>query len=411
MNVFNCLFLSFMVLGMSPALSAVGDDSSSKEMPDTNDYVEIGTDYIILGNHSEKMKTQDYMDYVEAGKMVFSYNNGGNVYDFFYERYLPKSSSICYFFDEEHILHMVKMSNVAESPTAQQKRKQVGEAFDYSYDRYHERKSQGRVENGSNERTKKNELPSTTDPFCSPVGIYENLIVNQPYGYVVSTTNLYRETVQGINFYRIDNKVQLTSGRAAVETGYSTNWRSNYSLITATLVKNVQYGYGTWYSNQPQRLDYYPKTVPAYQTITSGINVGLTLGRTTSVGASYGENGFGVTADSAFESNFSLGYFYQSTTELAQPFLNSMWLSTSVGAAWEFTGFLHSPEATVTVYPGIFAEVTPCPYLGRIDGELTLNIKYRVAKYVKLFEVWCASSETWVCQESDTILLDNQLGA
>ncbi len=235
--------------------------------------------------------------------------------------------------------------------------------------------------NYSQQLSKNLNLITETTDFESAYANYTDIIIGENNrGYLVLNYLVFRYTNNGKYLFRIENSVQFTSGRAAIESNYDDNWLSNYATVNVKFNKSVQYGYGVWYSAMPNALDYWPKNNAQYKTITSGYDVSFTWGRTESAGVSTGDNGFGLNVNSAFTFNTTYAYHYQEQWVQTYPSQNSQWLSQSEGAAWEYTGFNHDNDIAVNVYPGILVESKRATPVMPTNGKATIEVRFEVVK-------------------------------
>ena len=190
--------------------------------------------------------------------------------------------------------------------------------------------------------------------FISAYASYQATVVRS-YGYLHWQNILFRYTYGDKVLFRIEWSVQFVSGHASIESGYDKKWKSHSSQVKA------EFGHfndpiSGLDSPTPILLDYWPKNQIQYKTITSGFDIGLTWGRTESANAGVGENGFNIGVGSQFSSELSIGYHYQEQWIESYPSQNSMRLSQSVGAGWQYNNFSESNDIAVTVYPGVLVE-------------------------------------------------------
>jgi hypothetical protein len=329
----------------------------------------------------------DIYEQIQSGKFVFNYDKDGNVYNYLYNDQLDNVYAISYYLDNDGLLNICTLTYSEDTNRSDGKLKE-NDIKDY----YYKKANDYFLEKENNELTAGIQavVLNSTDDFTVPKASYEKTVIHSnKYGYIIMKSLLFRKQIENFFLYRVESRVQLTSGDAAVETGYNSNYKSKKALITGILEKNVVYGYGTWYSNQPQLVDYFPMNAPRYRTITSGINLSLTLGRTTEVGVSGGDNGFGISGSAKLESSVGISYFYQSSETFEIPRMNAMELSQEEGAAWEYTDFSKDPDTSVTVYPGMLIEVIKAPYQASVDGKYTFTVDFKVDQYTKnIFGKW-----------------------
>jgi hypothetical protein len=331
----------------------------------------------------------DIYGQIQSGKFVFNYDKDGNVYNYLYNEQLDNIYAIAYYLDNEGLLNICTLTYSGDTSRSNEKLKE-NDIKDYYYKKANDYFVE-KADNGLAVSTQSIVLNST-DEFNIPKASYEKTVIHSNMaGYLIIRTLLYRKQIGNIYLYRVESRVQLTSGDAAVEEGYISSYNSKRALIKGVLEQNVSYGYGIWYSNQPKLVDYFPMNAPRYRTITSGIDINLTLGMTAEVGANAGDNGFGVSGSAKFESSIGLSYFYQSSETFEIPRMNAMQLSLQEGAAWEYTNFSKSPDTSVTVFPGMLIEVEKAPYQAAIDGKYTFTVDFKVSRilflpFIGLFE-------------------------
>ena len=385
-----------LVLGdMSSVHGNSGDQIIKQNLNNLNNGVKKNVPTLNFGNSNFLYETKDLFitnnikdvndiyEQIQSGKFVFNYDSNGNVYNYLYNEQLDNTYALAYYLDSEGVLNFCTLtySESSNRPNGKLTNKDIKDYYYQKANDYFEEKAkdveeatQGIQAIGLN----------STDEFNIPKISYDNTIIHSnKYGYIIIKSLLFRKQVENFYLYRVESRVQLTSGDAAVETGYNSSYNSYSALIKGVLEKNVVYGYGTWYSNQPQLVDYFPMNAPRYRTITSGINLSLTLGRTTEVGASGGDNGFGISGSAKLESSIGLSYFYQSSETFQIPRMNAMELSLEEGAGWEYTNFSNSPDTSVTVFPGMLIEVEKAPYQAAVDGKyiFTVDFKVRALRY------------------------------
>ena len=385
-----------LVLGdMSSVHGNSGDQIIKQNLNNLNNGVKKNVPTLNFGNSNFLYETKDLFitnnikdvndiyEQIQSGKFVFNYDSNGNVYNYLYNEQLDNTYALAYYLDSEGVLNFCTLtySESSNRPNGKLTNKDIKDYYYQKANDYFEEKAkdveeatQGIQAIGLN----------STDEFNIPKISYDNTIIHSnKYGYIIIKSLLFRKQVENFYLYRVESRVQLTSGDAAVETGYNSSYNSYSALIKGVLEKNVVYGYGTWYSNQPQLVDYFPMNAPRYRTITSGINLSLTLGRTTEVGASGGDNGFGISGSAKLESSIGLSYFYQSSETFDIPRMNAMELSLEEGAGWEYTNFSNSPDTSVTVFPGMLIEVEKAPYQAAVDGKyiFTVDFKVRALRY------------------------------
>ena len=314
------------------------------------------------------------------------YNLTGNVYDILFDQELSNAFGVLYYYDNNNTLRRYRISG--EDVSKNEKKIDLDEYLNQYYEKFKDDKSEI---HDSNTITTDNqvlylsntiELYSEGEDFGSPIMILGGTDIYGAYSYVVHEHLVFRYTVGSNYIFRVESKVQFTSGNAAVESSFDNRYKSYYGLVSGELEKHIEYGYGTWYSAQPKKLDYRPKKEISYRTITSGFNINLTLGRTESIDADVGEDGYGISANSEFSSTLGFGYFYQETRTIQIPTMNAQWLSLTEGAAWEYTTFNNNPDVAVTVYPGMLFETIPAyPYAMRYNGEYHVNIEFVTRRY------------------------------
>lgn len=362
-------------------------------------YYSINDDVITFANVNDPNLINMAKELITPEHLVIIYSLEKNVKDLLYNQEYENTFGYLYYYNELGTLVRMRISGDMLSENS--KKIELKKHLEINYEKYKETKVK-KINNDIEELTVPVLLTTTTCDFGIPKLSLGGTDIHGDYSYIVHEHLVYRCDVGTNYIFRVESKVQFTSGDAAVEPGYNDNYQSNYGIITGELFKHVEYGYGTWYSAQPKKLDYFPKNEPAYRTITSGYDINLTLGRTDSTSVSASETGFGISAGSEFSSSIGLGYFYQETRTVSVPNMNALWLSQTEGAAWEFTSFSHSPDKAVTVYPGMLFETIPAtPYAMRYNGEYHVNIHFKT-KYDRKY-LWDLYQNQYV---EEIILLD-----
>ncbi len=354
---------------------------------------------IILINQDLDVNKYNISELVDNGKLVYVYNQNNYIFDYYTNKISLDTYATAYYYDDESLFTIEKL--VFSGSNDILKADDIIYLADH-FDRISSDFLNSKVSLCDNSIIEKSAL-STID-FTTPISrIKSTVIQSQKKGYFIVDTFLYRQFLNGFTLYRVDSSVQLTSGHSATSgEGFNSKYKAYRSDISGTLNRNIEYGYGTWASNQPFLLDYYPHTTPVYRTITSGIQIGLTLGRTEEATMSGGTN-TGASATSTFLSEFNFQYFYQATSEFQSPLLSSGELSSGEGSFWKL--FSWGPDRSVTVYPGALVEVVPANYNARYDGKYLLKVKFTVRKTTLYF----FHDDVEFDYEAE-IFLDNMLG-
>jgi hypothetical protein len=341
----------------------------------------IHDENVILINQEVTASNKDVITLAKSGKFIYAYSTNKYVFDYYSNEYLDDVYAISYYYDENSIFTIEKLI-FPDSTLSYSNRKdsKLNEHLMNSYNRFNEKEKLEPTESSTTKAEVITDLDASLDNnFEIPRVKYKDTVIEQDMkGYFIYTSFLYRYFLDDVTLYRVDSAVQFTSGSSAASyENFDDRYEAYEGAISATLTKNVQYGYGIWYSNQPYLLDYYPHTTPVYRTITSGITLGLTLGQTQSATASGGTN-TGASATSEFSSSFNIQYFYQATSEFASPLLSSGEVSSGQGCFWNLTQW--GPDRSITVFPGTLIEVIPADNNARFDGNYNLNIDFTVRK-------------------------------
>lgn len=365
-----------------PFLSVSNMDDSSLEKIEIEDKINyhlVEEDIIIFANIKDVSLIEKAKGLISPNNIVIIYDLEDDVVDLLYNQEYKNTFAYIYYYNSLGTL--VRMRISGENLSKKSKEIELKNHLNLNYEKYELEKI--KKEKIKLEKLSKGEELNkvTNNNFEVPKFSFGGTDIHSNYSYIVHEHLVYRNNIGDNYIFRVESKVQFTSGKAAVESGYDKSYKSNYAIIKGELFKYIASGYGVWESAQPKRVDYFPKNEPSYRTITSGFNLNLTLGRTDVVGAEIGSNGFGVQASSKLSSNVGLGYFYQETRTVSVPDMNALWLSQTEGAAWEFIEFETSPDKSVTVYPGMLFETIPAtPYPMRFNGEYHINIHFKTKK-------------------------------
>lgn len=278
------------------------------------------------------------------------------------------------YYDEKGVLHIKEVTSDQRSDRVLKK---VNEEFSQI----------SNTSNGIQESLNVSIQDDVQANFNLPYAHYQSITIKE-YGYLFWEILMYRFNINENLFYRAEMKVQFVSGNAAIEEDYDQSYYSHSAQVKAEL-RAYQDPVTGLKSEEPILLDYWPKNQIQYRIITSGFNLGLTVGRTQSASGGINENGYNINVGSEFSSSYSMGYFYQEQWTQYYPSQNSMILSQNVGSGWDYYNFNDENDIAVTVYPGIFVEsmIIPQQYY-KNAGVLHVTYKFEVKKKVLFWYVY-----------------------
>lgn len=346
-KIFLALILSFITL----STFTTGDTVTAYDfkLTDEINYLSIEEGIVIAGNITSSKMLEEVKQYLNEDHIIFIYNLNGELRDILYDEEITDGIGMIYYYDENDTLHRIKITQ--ENLRKNRMSYHLSNEFTKTLERTTKIKA-------NKDKDLQNGSPSSVCDFGNPKMIYENTHINGEYGYFITKHNLYRCNVEEQYLFRVDSYVQFVSGNAAVDSSYNSDYQSDYALITGKLKKHIEYGYGTWYSAQPNSLDYWPIS---NQSISN-----------------------------------------EDTNTNSQMNVNAQWLSQSKGAGWEYTEFNTSSDQAVDVYQGMLIETKPAsPYTMNVNGEYHVNVILKVRK-----ERWPWEDIVKQIESQDIIYLD-----
>ena len=346
---------------------------------------------VLVGNFAD-YQSVDLNRQLKDGKAVYVYDISGTLYDFYQEQELKDTYALVYYYGADGVLNRNEYNlGFNEPKTDAELLSRIQRYLKNVKDTMKTKKQLGGlvVQSGDG---------SAYTRVLYDIISYER----EPYGYIVMTNQLYRAVIDEVYFYRVENMFQFVPGFVAskYDSNYESKWQNEGASIEIEGVK-VTDDYTGETSAVPNSLDYWPKHAPNYRTITSGYKTTMTIGNTSSLGGSIGEDGFGLTVDSKLSSTHGLEYFYQETYTGTNPTMSAQYLPSAKGTSWAYYDFTNiSRQQTLVVYPGaLFETMIPSSYekdgIGLIRISFHLDLKdygwgweYSTPEFQKILVMW-----------------------